>query len=136
RRDRPRRYDRRWSRALDLQLCGDAVELAAPSVSAPGQPALHARREDFLGDVVLEPLDRRSDRAVVAQRDTVRDIEPRFLAQIVEFVRELARQSLGLEFGRERGVERDDETRLARHGVAVLALMLHEHLRRLQLQPL
>src|SRR5439155_12857819 len=130
RRDRPRRYDRRWSRALDLQLCGDAVELAAPSVSAPGQPALHARREDFLGDVVLEPLDRRSDRAVVAQRDTVRDIEPRFLAQIVELVRELAGETLRLELRRQRGVERDDETQLARDRVTGLALMRDEHLGR------
>ena len=51
-------------------------------------------------------------------------------------MRELARQSLGLELGRERGIESDDETRLARDRVTGLALMRDEHLRRLQLEPL
>src|SRR4051812_17079272 len=105
--------DEQDSALFDLEPRLDAVQLSRPRVPASGQATRDAAREHLFSDLVGVALDDRGDRAVVAERDAVGDVEARLLAQLVQLVRELARETFRLELGRERGVERDDETLLA-----------------------
>src|SRR5947199_366388 len=85
--------------------------------------------ERLLRDEVGVALEGTRDRPLVPQRDAIGDLESRFLAQIVQMVGELARETLELELRRELGLERDGSTRLAAHSVTRRTLVGAQDLR-------
>src|SRR5438093_3932894 len=114
---------------LDFELSFHAVELALPLVAPSLQALAHARRERLLRDEVAVALERARDGSRVAKRNPVRDVETGVLAEIVQVMRELARESFELELGSQLRLERHRRAGVASHRVAGRALMRDEDLR-------
>src|SRR5687768_13676092 len=113
---------------FDLYFGLYSVQLAAPGVAATREALLDGDRERLALDQAPELLDRLRDGPRVAQADPVGDLEPGLLAQVVQLVDELARETFLLEVRRERGLERGDRSGVAADRVTGRADVLDEHL--------
>src|SRR6266550_1294232 len=96
----------------------------------------HIRREGLFGDEVAVALECSRDRSRVAQRDPVSDVEPGVLAQVIQMMCDLARESFDLELRRAFGLERHGRSRVAANGMTWCALVRDEHLVRSEREPL
>src|SRR6266550_3369132 len=129
--DRGRDADRRHrassrSGLLDLELARDAVQLALPVVAPVMESLREARRQRFLLDEVAVALEDAPDRARVAERDAVRDVETGLLAHVVQVVRQLSRESFELQLRGDLRFERDGRAGIAAHGVSGRAFVRDE----------
>src|SRR3989440_12615302 len=103
---------------LELERARDAIQLTLPLVAAVVEPLADPCRERLLRDEVAVALEGARNRALVAQRDAIGDLESRLFAQVVQMVGELAREAFQLELRRELGLERDRRPRVAAARVA------------------
>src|SRR5437773_3595798 len=99
--DRGRDADRRHRAAsrsglFDLELARDAVQLALPLVASVMETLGEARRQRLLLYEVAVAPEHAPDGTGVAERDAIGNVEPRFLAHVVQVVRELSRKTFEL----------------------------------------
>src|SRR5437773_5646190 len=88
----------------------------------------YLRREGLFGDEVAVALERDRDRARETHRDAVSDLKPGLLAQVVQVMGDLARESFELELRRAFGLECHGRSRIAANGMTGCALVRNEHL--------